>query len=172
MTVPGRAASLSPWWTPWGAAARLVATIREPGDVSLFFRIGWFVLRLPDELGRHNFADYVEQLARAPRPQAPDPWNSRDRVARLRTPWLRLPFLRRRDTCYVRAFTLYRFLDAPRNEVELRIGAEWFDHPGGVLRGHAWVALRDQVLEGPPETEAHAQLQSLTLGRRRQSPRP
>lgn len=165
MTARGLLSDLSPWWTPWGAAARLKAVLREPGDVLFILRIGWFVLRLPREVERRNFGEYLEHLARAPRPRAADPRQSRDRIARLRTPWLRLPRLRGRDTCYVRALTLYRFVDAPPGAVELRVGAEWFDHPGGVLRGHAWVALGDEVLEGPPESEAHARLQPVSLKR-------
>jgi hypothetical protein len=65
----------------------------------------------------------------------------------------------------VRALTLYRFVDAPRGSVDLRVGAEWFDRPGGVLRGHAWVALGDEVLEGPLESDEHARLQVLSLKR-------
>jgi hypothetical protein len=77
-----------------------------------------------------------------------------------------VPGLRSRDTCYVRALTLYRFLDPGTHDVQLRVGVEWHDRPGGVLRGHAWVTLDGQVLEGPPEADAHQRLQLVELRRR------
>ena len=43
------------------------------------------------------------------------------------------------------------------------MGVEWFDKPGGVLRGHAWVTLDGVMLEGPPEADAHERLQLVEL---------
>lgn len=154
---------LAPWWTPWGILLRLPRIIRAPSDALWLLRVGWFVLRLPVDVERRHVADLLARLASAPRPAAGDAVAAAQRVARLRTPWLRLPGLRRRDTCYVRALTMYRFLDPAGHDVQLRIGVEWFDRPGGLLRGHAWVTLDGSVLEGPPEADEHSRLQLLEL---------
>lgn len=157
---------LAPWWTPWGLALRLARTVRHPEDILWLARIGWFVLRLPMNVERTHLSAFLGQLRTAPRPPAIDPIAGAERIARLRTPWLRSPGLRSRDTCYVRALTLYRFLDPAGHDVSLRVGAEWFDRPGGILRGHAWVALDGTVLEGPPEADQHDRLQLIELGPR------
>ena len=86
------------------------------------------------------------------RPAAADVVAARDRIARLRSAWLALPRLRRRNTCYVRALTLYRFLDAGGRDVGLHVGIE--RHQTDRLRGHAWITVDGQMLEGPPEVEA------------------
>lgn len=154
---------LAPWWSPWGFAFRLGRTVRTATDVPWMLRIGWFVLRLPSDVERNHLAGFLTRLEHAPRPAARDPWLGAERIRRLRQPWLRLPGLRSRDTCYVRALTMYRFLDRGAHEVQLRVGVEWFDHPGGVLRGHAWVEMDGSVLEGPPEADAHDRLRLVEL---------
>ena len=120
-------------------------------------------MRLPTNVERSHLAEFLAELRNAPRPRAADPLDSVDRIVRLRNPWLRVPGLRSRDTCYVRALTLYRFLDARGHEAHLRIGAEWFDKPGGVLRGHAWVTLDGQTLETPLGIDDHERLQLIDL---------
>ena len=126
-------------------------------------RVGWFVLRLPVDVERSHLGEFLDRLATAPRPAAKTPQQSAERIVRLRQPFLRVPGLRSRDTCYVRALTLYRFLDAHGHDVGLHVGAEWHDKPGGVLHGHAWVTLDGQILEGPPEADAHDRLQLISL---------
>jgi hypothetical protein len=161
---PSMAASRwSPWWTPWGAAIRLVRTVRKPSDLREMARIGWFVLRLPDDVERSHLGEFLDRIKSAPRPASRSPHESAERIVRLRQPWLRVPVLRSRDTCYVRALTLYRFLDARDHDARLHVGAEWHDRPGGVLHGHAWVTLDGQILEGPPEADAHDRLQLISL---------
>ncbi|MEA2676737.1 MAG: hypothetical protein QOJ81_878 [Chloroflexota bacterium] len=154
---------LAPWWSPWGLALRLGHTVRAASDIPWLVRIGWFVLRLPSDVERTHFEGFLSRLATAPRPDAADAHLGAERVSRLRQPWLRVPGLRSRDTCYVRAMTLYRFLDPGAHDMQLRVGVEWFDKVGGVLRGHAWVTLDGQVLEGPPEADAHERLQRVEL---------
>jgi hypothetical protein len=61
--------------------------------------------------------------------------------------------------------TMLRFVDACGGSLELRVAAEWFDQPGGVLRGHSWVELDGVVLEGPPESHAHLGLWPVSLRR-------
>jgi hypothetical protein len=131
--------------------------------VPWLLRIGWFVLRLPVGVERSHLAGFLDHIETASRPSARDPWLGAERIRRLRQPWLRLPGLRSRDTCYVHALTMYRFLDGGTHELQLRVGVEWFDRPGGVLRGHAWVEADGKVLEGPPEADAHERLQLVEL---------
>jgi hypothetical protein len=153
----------SPWWTPWGFALRLPRILRSPGDLIWLIRIGWFVTRLPGDVERTHLADFLARLRSRARPSAPNPTTAVERVVRLRSPWLHLPWLRAHDTCYVRALTLYRFVDAPGRELRLRVGAEWFDQPGGVLRGHAWVTLDGATVEEPPGVDDHGRLQPIEL---------
>ena len=145
-----RYSRLAPWWSPWGLAVRLSDTISGAPDVAWLVRIGWFVLRLPTEVERHHLETFLQAIEQSPRLAAPTSRAGAERIARLRRPWLRVPGLRSRDTCYVRALTLYRFLDRGEHDVQLRVGVEWHDRPGGVLRGHAWVTLDGAVLEGRP----------------------
>ena len=163
MTAAPRYPRAAPWGTPWGAALRLRTTIQQPSDLVWCARIGWFVARLPRQVQQTNLRLLLKALATAPRPRATDARQAAQRIARLRQPWLRLPGLRSHDTCYVRALTLYRFLDAGGADAQLRVGAEWFDKPGGALRGHAWVTLGGAVLEGPPEVDDHSRLQLIEL---------
>jgi hypothetical protein len=125
--------------------------------------IGWFVIRAPADMKRSHLSDFLVRLAAAPRPSGPDPLVAAERVIRLRTPWLRAPGLRSRDTCYMRALALYRFLDAHDHDVRLHVGAEWFDKPGGVLRGHAWVTVDGELIEPPLDLEHHKRLQPIEL---------
>lgn len=163
MIAERRYPPLAPWWTPWGAVLRLRHVVRRPSDVAWLLRIGWFVTRLPSNVAHTHLRELLDRLARDPRPRALDIDSSAERIARLREPWFRLPGLRSRDTCYVRAMTLYRFVDHSGHDVRLRVGAEWHDGPGGVLRGHAWVTCDERVLEGPPEVDDHSALQIIEL---------
>lgn len=158
---------LSPWWSPWGLGLRLAQVVRQPSDLYWLARVGWFIVRLPADVKQKHLTNFLSDLAIAPRPRATDPAIAADRVVRLRTPWLRAPLLRRRDTCYVRALTLYRFLDAGGQDVQFKVGAEWFDRPGGTLRGHAWVTLGDGLLEAPLDAAEHRRLLPIDLGPRR-----
>jgi hypothetical protein len=160
---PRQYSRLAPWWSPWGVAVRVGDTVKSASDIPWLVRIGWFVLRLPTNVENSHLDDFLAKQELAPRPPATDPHAATERIARLRHPWLRVPGLRSRDTCYVRALALYRFLDPGAHDVQLRVGVEWHDHPGGVLRGHAWVTLDGQVLEGPPEADAHDRLQLVEL---------
>lgn len=60
------------------------------------------------------------------------------------------PF-RSHNTCYVRALTLYRFINAPNQQVGIHFGIEQRNDPKERLRGHAWVSIDGEVVEGPQD---------------------
>jgi len=142
---------------------RLPRILKAPADLVWIVRIGWFVILAPRDLERSHLAEFLPRLRREGKPPARDPATAVERIVRLRSPWLHLPRLRSRDTCYVRALTLYRFTDAPGHDVRFKVGAEWHDHPGGVLRGHAWVTIDGQIAEEPPGIDDHSRLQLIEL---------
>ena len=49
----------------------------------------------------------------------------------------------------MRAFTLYRFVDAGERDLRIHFGVE-LDRSDR-LHGHAWVTVDGELLEGPPE---------------------
>lgn len=127
-------------------------TFRRPADVWLTLRIGWFVWRVPAELARRDLTSFLDRMRRARRPRSPDPESAYERVARLRQPWLRLPGWRDRNTCYVRALTLYRFLDPGEGDLELHLAVEDGYDPGDRLHGHAWISVDAVTFEDRPAT--------------------
>ena len=135
--------------TAAGAYRRIRWACTHPSDVVLAGRIGWFIWRCPGDIERTDVIAFLAALRAGRRPRAADVFASRTRIVRLRDAWLRLPRLRRRNTCYVRAFTLYRFVDAGERDVRIHFGVE----PGRSdrLHGHAWVTVDGELLEGPPE---------------------
>ena len=85
----------------------------------------------------------LEGLRRSRWPRA-----SQERVARLRGWWLWKRF-GDRNTCYVRALTMYRFLGAPQEQLQLHMGIEELAATHDRLHGHAWVSVGGTVIEGP-----------------------
>jgi Transglutaminase-like superfamily len=135
-------------------AVRVVrGVLRHPRDVPLALRVGWFLFRAPVELDSQDLRAFLGRLHDAPRPRATDLCQGMQRVVRVRRAWLSLPLLRRRDTCYLRALTLYRFLDGHGRHVMLHFGVEPPRAPGERLHGHAWVTVDGELLEGPPDTD-------------------
>jgi hypothetical protein len=130
-------------------ASLLRGAIREPSDIGLLIRIALFIVRAARDLKRTDVATFVERLRNAPRPKATDLMAGTERIKRLRGACLSMPALWRRDSCYVRALTLYRFLDPGKGEVNLHFGVELPDAGHRRLHGHAWVAADRAVLEGP-----------------------
>lgn len=146
-----RQARRAPKWTPRGFAQRLARIIRGPSDLGFALRIGYFMWRLPGRLHDTHLQEFLRGLRTLPRPPAPDALSSRERILRLRSLWLRLPIFRTRDNCYVRAMTLYRYLDAGSHKVTIHFGIEQRDDPRERLRGHAWVSVDGSFFEAPPE---------------------
>lgn len=120
---------------------------REPRNVYLALHIGLFIMSAHRRMARQTLPEFIAGLRRRSFPSAPRV--SSERVVRIRNAWLRQPWLRKCDTCYVRAMTLYRFLDAPDQRVRLHLGIEKRERTDERLRGHAWVSLDERMLEGP-----------------------
>lgn len=127
---------------------RLIRLVRRPHDIWLAINIGAFIIRAPRLIARTDLRSLLERL-RANERLIRVPRSSRERVAFVRSWWLSKPFFRKYDTCYVRAMTLYRFLDAPDNDIAMHFGIEKRTNSGERLRSHAWVTLRGSLLEGP-----------------------
>lgn len=145
---------LAPKWTLAGIAQRASRLLDEPADISLALRIGWFVLRAPALLRRYELGAFVALLRRARAREFKRYRATHAKIERLRAVWLKLPYLRSRDMCYVRALTLYRFLDVEDERLGVHIGVEYRDDPRERLRGHAWVTFDGSVLEGPDVVRA------------------
>lgn len=142
---------LAPKWTPVGLAQRAGRIIRRPADIVFAAQIGYFMWRAPAVLRSSHLSEFLRILRRLPRPHASDPDKSRERILRLRSLCLRLPLFRSRDNCYVRALTLYRFLDAGGRQVRIHFGVEQKHDRSERLRGHAWVSVDGAFFETPPE---------------------
>ncbi|MHB1796950.1 MAG: lasso peptide biosynthesis B2 protein [Vulcanimicrobiaceae bacterium] len=157
--------ALAPKWTLPGIAQRFSRLIDEPADAWLAWRVGWFVYRAP---GLVKGCPLPELIARLRADRAGESKRYRatlDKIDRIRGAWLRRPGLRDRDTCYVRALTLYRFLEVEDHRIGLHIGIEHRDDTRERLRGHAWVTLDGALLEGP-DAVRDGRVRELPLGAR------
>ena len=142
---------LAPKWTPGGFVQRYRAFVHRPDDLWLALQIGYFMWRVPAMLRRRNLRSFLAHLRDSRRPAASSLEHSQERIARLRALCLRLPVLRSRDNCYVRALTLYRFLDAGPRPVRIHFGIEEQPDPRERLRGHAWISVGGQCFDAPDE---------------------
>jgi hypothetical protein len=138
---------LAPKWSPAGLWQRLRATVKRPSDIFLALRLGYFVWRIPSHLQVSHLSRLLDAFRVKPRPPARSLEESLERIRRLGEPWLRLPGFHSRNTCYVRALLLYRFLDAGDGDMQIHFVVEPARNPAGRLRGHAWVTVEGQVLD-------------------------
>lgn len=122
--------------------------IKRPRDLILALQIGLFILQVPSILKRRELNQFLQSL-REPKRRAATLHSDMESIVRLRSPWLRLPMFGSHNTCYVRALTLFRFLDAPGKHVGIHFGIEQRDDRAERLRGHAWVTVDGEVVEGP-----------------------
>lgn len=137
---------------------RLGRMIREPGDIVLSLQLAHFIWRVPDRLDRMPLPQLLQDLRSSGRPRSPSPQASLERVKRLSRPWFKLPMLRNRSTCYLRALMFYRFLDPQSAPMYIHFVVEPSRAPGERLRGHAWVTIGQEVIEPPlPEVIARTQ---------------
>lgn len=128
----------------------LTRTIKKFDDIPLTLSIGYFVWMISRKLDRADLPTLLHDLKCSPRPRAGDPYSGLERISRLRQPWLWLPILRAHNTCYVRAMTLYRFLDSEIGDLRIHFGVEPPRQRNDRVRSHAWVTVDGKVLE---ETE-------------------
>ena len=70
-----------------------------------------------------------------------------ERLMRLSEPWLRLDFFKSRNTCYLRAMIIYRYLDSGDLPISIHYVVEPPRTAGGRLHGHAWVKVDGEVLD-------------------------
>jgi hypothetical protein len=136
-------------WTPLGVLQRLRNLVRQPGDVVLALRIAQFLWSVPGNLDQTNLPSFLSRVRGAPRPPAPDVRAGVERIMRLRQPWLRLSAFGNRNTCYIRALTLYRFLDAGQAPMHIHFGVERGAIPDSKLGGHAWITVGGEIFEAP-----------------------
>lgn len=113
-------------------------------SLRLFVSIGWFILRAPDRMRRQDLRTFVRGLRAAKRPRG-----THERVSRMASYWFWRCFPSR-NTCYMRAMTLYRFLDVSSDRVRLHLGIEHRESTHDRLHGHAWVSVDGRIIEGPP----------------------
>jgi hypothetical protein len=130
-------------------AKTIASVVHSPADALLFVQICTFIARLPELVRRTDVPTFFDRIAMAPRPKARSLEAGYRRVARLRDVALTMPRLWRRDTCYLRAVTLYRFLDSGGHRVRVHFGVEQPPSPQERLRGHAWISVDEAVLEAP-----------------------
>lgn len=145
MAVGERA--LAPKWSPLGAWQRLHRTVEQPSDLPLALQLGYFIWRAPSKLEVSHLAHLLDRLRSKPRPAASSIDEGFSRIMRLSEPWLRLRAFRERNTCYLRALILYRFLEAGERDLRIHFVVEPGVNLGGRLRGHAWVTVDGEVLD-------------------------
>jgi hypothetical protein len=146
--------ALAPIWSPVGIFQRARRLLRQPGDIILTIRIGLFIWRLPHRLRRHPLPELLNAIRAGKRPYAQNIAIGMERIIRLRTPWLVRHRFGSHNTCYTRALSLYRFLDAGNQDLRIHFVVEPARSPGERIRGHAWVTVDDQVLEEPGRLRA------------------
>jgi hypothetical protein len=143
-------------------ARAISEAVRSPADALLLMQIAVFIARLPDSVRRSNVGVFFARLESAPRPRSATIEESYTRIARLRSACLSLPRLWRRDTCYIRAFTLLRFLDPGTHRLRVHFGVEQPLVDGDRLRGHAWVSVNERPFEAP-EAVYHGRVRELPI---------
>lgn len=143
-------APLASRYNPLALGRRVRRMLRTPSDLPLALQLAYFIWRVPGQLERMPLPKLLEALRAAPRPTSISTEAGVERVNRLSRPWFRLPPLRNRNTCYVRALMFYRFLDPQAAPMQIHFLVEPGRQPGERLRGHAWVTIGQTLIEPPP----------------------
>lgn len=119
---------------------------RRPSDAFLLLHMAMFIATTPRLLSKGDLRKALGRIRTTGRITRA----SYERIQLLRGICLRFGPLVKSNTCYVRALTLYRYLDAPDDRVAVHFGIE-LQKPGDErLHGHAWVTVDGKILEGPP----------------------
>ena len=117
----------------------------RPKEAVLALHMAAFIARLPNLLAQSD----LPTLLRRVREERHVPRASFETIRVIRGICLRVAPLANRNTCYVRALTLYRYVDAPDAELALHLGIEHRDAAHTRLHGHAWVTRNGSILEAP-----------------------
>lgn len=117
----------------------------HPSDALLTLHMAAFMARVPRLLARGDLPTTLASLRKG----RFVPRASFDRIRTIRGICLRIPHLANRNTCYVRALALYRYVNAPDEALAVHLGIEHHDAAHTRLHGHAWVTLHGTVLEAP-----------------------
>jgi hypothetical protein len=120
--------------------------IRHPDDAFLTLHMATFIAAAPRLLAEDDLRSVLTRIRAAGRVARAN----YERICRMRGICLRFPPLANRNTCYVRALTLYRYLDVPDDAAAIHFGIERRDPGHSRLHGHAWVTVEGKMLEGPP----------------------
>ena len=128
---------------------RIGRVFKSPEDILFAVQIGLFIFRLPTAMQKQDLPSLLKKFQHATGPRFVDLDAGVARIVRLRQPWFRLPPLSARNTCYVRALTLFRFLNIRNKDIKMHFGVEPPRTPGGHTRGHAWVTADGKMLEAP-----------------------
>jgi hypothetical protein len=134
-------------------ASSAAVVCRSPRDLMLAVQIAWFVRRLAPDLARTDVTTFLRAVRRAPSAASRDLAAVRgeaQRIRRIAMAVLSLPRFWQGNTCYVRALTIYRFLDPAGHDVQLHIGIEQRGAERA-LHGHGWLTLDDTLLEAPDD---------------------
>jgi Transglutaminase-like superfamily len=121
----------------------------------LWLAVGHFILRAPARLARTELPVFLSRITAQPRDGS-----NFSRIDRLTRRWLRLPFMRSRDTCYLRSLVLFRFVDSTGGDLCLHFGVDEPVDTDERLHGHAWVSLNSQALN-PPGTLVEGRLKEI-----------
>ena len=127
----------------------MLRTFHQPGDFLLCARIGRFMWQVSDRLEQTSLPDFLAGLEHGGGLHGPDMAANTKRIARLRQAWLNLDRYASRNTCYIRALTLFRFLAPQSGSLHIHFGVNPGDNPGDRVHGHAWVSWNGRVLEAP-----------------------
>ncbi len=103
--------------------------------------------RLPRRMRTATLPQLLDAIRAAPRSGSGAIEADVERIRRLRGMWFGLPALAPYNTCFMRALSMYRFLDP--GEAEMRL--HWVIEPGRTagdrLRSHAWVTVGGSLVE-------------------------
>lgn len=123
-------------------------SIRQGADLVLAMRIGFF-WGIPRKLATTDLPRLLSKLRTLPASSIDHFSSNLDQVSGFLRHWLWIPILRSHNTCYVRAITLYRFLDFGGRVFRIHLGIEPAAGSGVRLRGHASITVDEKVLDAP-----------------------
>jgi hypothetical protein len=125
-----------------------VSLLASPADAWLALRmVGWRLV-LPLLKGRLSLTRLVGLMWRGERAR-PVTAAREVRVAEIARIVYRSEHVSRRGNCLERSLVLYRYLSAAGADPQLVVGMRGSEAP---IRGHAWVTVRGEPVEEPPQS--------------------